>query len=473
MKYKSLSKMRMLEIKRNGYTYCYSEKYQMFNYIPSIGREDWICFLKQHGYFNSETIKFQTEYAVDKIKMNLANLRQLLIEVTDACNLQCKYCGYGDLYANYDKRIAKRQKFENVKLLIDHLSNLWKSEYNTSYNKEITIGFYGGEPLLNMHLIKEVITYLESFQNFGVSFSYNMTTNCMLLDKYMDYLVEKNFRLLFSLDGNEYNSGYRVDKQGRGSFARVFSNIRQLQLSYPDFFDKNVNFNAVLHNRNSVEEIFTFVKQEFGKIPRVAELNTNGLSEKGREELKRMFCSRYESFDNASEGFKKQKNVMLEDSASTFFHTFVRNFCGNYYNSYVDLFDSEENDEITYIPTGTCRPFERKLFLTVNGKILPCEKIGQNHVLGFLKNGVLNLDYDKVSSYYHDQYEKIIKICKTCFHRRSCGQCMFLLDEKDGKLICGGYMGKHVSEDYFASYLSYAEKHPSLYESVMSAISMD
>ena len=33
-------------------------------------------------------------------------------------------------------------------------------------------------------------------------------------------------------------------------------------------------------------------------------------------------------------------------------------------------------------PTVTCRPFERKLFLTVRGKILPCEKIGQEHAIG-------------------------------------------------------------------------------------------
>ena len=41
--------------------------------------------------------------------------------------------------------------------------------------------------------------------------------------------------------------------------------------------------------------------------------------------------------------------------------------------------------EDRYIPTGTCRPFERKLFLTVRGKILPCEKIGQEHAIGYLK----------------------------------------------------------------------------------------
>lgn len=425
----------------------------------------------EDSFFLKDEITFKTDYSPDAIKMNLANLRQLLIEVTDACNLQCKYCGYGDLYANYDKRDAKLQQFANVKLLIDHLCELWKSEYNTSYNKNIIVGFYGGEPLMNMRLIKEIIVYLESLQDINVTFSYNMTTNGVLLDKYMDFLVEKNFKLLFSLDGNEYNSGYRIDKQGKGSFSKVFSNIKLMQSTYPNFFDKNVNFNAVLHDRNSVEDVFAFIKKEFAKTPRVAELNTNGVSEKGKEEFKRMFNSKYESFDKASDAFKSQEENRMEDSASTFFHTFVRDFTGNYYNSYIDLFDSE--DSTTYIPTGTCRPFERKIFLTVNGKILPCEKMGQNHVLGILKDGVLDLDYEKVGAYYHDLYEKVIKNCKTCFLQKACGQCMFLLEEKDGKLFCPGYMGKNKSVDYFARYLSFAEEHPDLYESVMSTIAVD
>lgn len=41
---------------------------------------------------------------VDDIKYQLANLRQLTFEVTDVCNLCCKYCAYGEFYNDYDKR---------------------------------------------------------------------------------------------------------------------------------------------------------------------------------------------------------------------------------------------------------------------------------------------------------------------------------------------------------------------------------
>ena len=41
---------------------------------------------------------------------NLLNLSHLIFEVTDACNLRCKYCGYADLYKGYDKRANFRGK---------------------------------------------------------------------------------------------------------------------------------------------------------------------------------------------------------------------------------------------------------------------------------------------------------------------------------------------------------------------------
>ena len=120
-----------------------------------------------------------------------------------------------------------------------------------------------------MKLIRETITYVEGLHIANLKFDYNMTTNAMLLDRCMDYLVEKDFTLLISLDGDEYQSGYRVDKHGKSSFARVAGNIQKLKDTYPEFFEKNVRFNAVLHDRNSVEECYKSIYGLFGKKPRV------------------------------------------------------------------------------------------------------------------------------------------------------------------------------------------------------------
>ena len=141
----------------------------------------------------------------------------MVFEVTDKCNLKCKYCGYAELYDGYDERAGKDLSFAKAKTVIDHLVKIWKDIYSPSVVFPVVIGFYGGEPLMNVPLIKEIIDYIENIANTGKKFSYNMTTNAMLLDKHMDFLVAKDFRLLISLDGDETGQSYRVDHAGNNS----------------------------------------------------------------------------------------------------------------------------------------------------------------------------------------------------------------------------------------------------------------
>lgn len=56
-----------------------------------------------------------------------------------------------------------------------------------------------------------------------------MTTNGVLLNKYMDFLVSNDFSLLISLDGDEFNNSYRNNKLGRNSFSHVTDNIDKLK----------------------------------------------------------------------------------------------------------------------------------------------------------------------------------------------------------------------------------------------------
>lgn len=463
--------------------YAYSDKLKYFIAVPSglkdaLEKEDnevedyyarKVRFLHDSHFFEEEPVTFQTECTEESIKQNLACLRQLLIEVTDSCNLQCKYCGYGEFYSNHDRRNTCNQTFGNVKILIDHLAELWSSDYNTSYQNKVYIGFYGGEPLLNIKLIQESVEYVESLRIKNLNFRFNMTTNAVLLDRYMDYLVEKDFNLLISLDGNMYNNSYRVDKHGKASFNKVRGNVLRLKDSYPDFFEKEVNFNVVLHDRNSVQSCLYYIQEEFGKIPRLSELNTNGIAPEKLDEFVEMFNPQFISFNEA---LKHDPNIKekfkMEDSASLSYHTMIMHYGGNRYQNYISLFDSPKGKR--YLPTGTCKPFERKLFLTVNGKILPCERIGQEHVLAWLKDGKLEMDYAAIARYYSSMYEMVIKNCTHCVLKKHCGQCMMLLKEKDGKLTCPQIQGEAYLQKRFSDFLSYAEQNPGDYERLLSSL---
>jgi uncharacterized protein len=55
------------------------------------------------------------------ISYQLSNLRQIVFEVTDACNLKCKYCAYGEFYSDYDKRENKSLSIDSAITLLDYL----------------------------------------------------------------------------------------------------------------------------------------------------------------------------------------------------------------------------------------------------------------------------------------------------------------------------------------------------------------
>ena len=241
-----------------------------------------------------------TEYIRPRHITNaLANLPQLVFEVTDACNLNCKYCAYGDLYEDYDKRQNKKMSFDTARRLIDYLFPFWVSQQNTSSKSILYISFYGGEPLMNMGLIKKIVEYTHSLHIPHRHLKFSMTTNAILLEHHMEYLVEKDFSLLISLDGNKKNNSYRVDHRGESSFEKVIRNIDLLAKKHPNYFQKNVNFNSVLQNRSSVEEIYTFIKKRYNKIPNISDLNNIGIKKEKQEEFNSMFLSYKESLDSS------------------------------------------------------------------------------------------------------------------------------------------------------------------------------
>ena len=92
-----------------------------------------------------------------QIIYNLLNLKQLVFEVTDSCNLNCKYCGYSDLYVGYDERKNNYLNVAVSKTVIDYLVDIWRENLLEDMVKPLTIGFYGGEPLLNMKFIKDTV----------------------------------------------------------------------------------------------------------------------------------------------------------------------------------------------------------------------------------------------------------------------------------------------------------------------------
>lgn len=466
---------------QSGNKYLYSPRNSSFYFVPPAMEKEMqdlkgeesdfykqkIEFWKKHGVFDTVKPQFTTHIEPEKIKRSVANLRQIVIEVTDGCNLDCKYCGYGKYYNNYDERTGKKQTFQNVRLLLDYLIEIWRSDLNVSYLNTVSIGFYGGEPLLNFPLIQETIEYLESLDLKHIHFVYNMTTNGVLLHKYMDFIAKKDFRLLISLDGNEAHNLYRITKKGENSFQTVFKNIKLLQDTYPDYFESGVNFNAVLHKHNPENDVIEFFKNNFNKTIQISQLSVNGIiPEKEEDFYQNLFQQRQTWFDKTKNKKTSTKIEELAENISVMqFASFINTYCGNTIGEYLELF--ENGTQKYYLPTGSCFPFERKIFITVNGKILPCERMGQNLSLATVKDNKIKIDYSHISDVYSDKYNRIIKHCNNCAIWKNCGQCVFLnIGIKAGNK-CPSFISWKNANTYFSKLLSFAEKHKNLYEKLL------
>ena len=403
----------------------------------------------------------------EDIRRNLVNLTQLVFEVTDDCNLSCVYCAYGNLYCDYDKREKKYMQLRDVRLLIDHLAEVWQSSMSEAAVPETFIGFYGGEPLLNMVFIKEVINYIESL-GLNRKFRYSLTTNAVLLDKHMHYLVEKDFSLLISLDGDEYANGYRVNLCGLNPHKGVLQNIKILRDEYPDYYKRQVNFNSVLHNRNDVETVIDFFKKEFSKTPELSELSTTGINPANRSLFEKMYNNMSDSFRQSDKYDKLVDDAFIQCPEVYSVLRFVEVESKNVYDSYEQLLPKSNND---FVPTGTCIPFSRKMFVTVNGKILPCERVSHAYYLGKVSRDEICLDFQKIAEKHNEYLNKILRCCETCACVSCCLKCVYQIDRLEtDNIACEKHMTRIESETYNNNCYRYLRSKSGLYSKLLDVI---
>lgn len=200
-----------------------------------------------------------------------------------------------------------------------------------------------------------------------------MTTNAIYLRKYLDLILKYNFLLTISLDGAEENDAYRSFPNRKPSFKIVYDTLKYIQNYHPDYFRDCIRFNSVIHNLNNQQEIFSFIHQEFGKIPFFSTISRTGVKPEKKEEFENLIRPKPM---NKNEKLTKEilKTLDLGSDEANMLQSFIFHYCGNVYESYNDLLI--KNNEVEHLPTSTCMPFSRRIFMTVNNKIFPCERIG-------------------------------------------------------------------------------------------------
>ena len=303
--------------------------------------------------------EFEVKYPFSKeelTEMFNGKIKSITLALTEQCNLRCKYCGYMPKYLDHDyhlKEMPKEIAFRAIDFLMKN-----------SYESDVcNIGFYGGEPLLRLDLIKECIAYVKERYPFRQP-TYNITTNATLLDnKVAAFLVDNDIKITLSLDGPEKEQNkYRVDGSNKASYDKAYQNIQELCRKYPKYFKESVNYNVVLYNGAS--------KKLFESLDNLWKLDVT---------LVDLFETEYfRKVRDESDGEDKEEQFDAE--AYDFAYRNMLTNMKKYYNAFNT---SEISNAI--LPGGFCIPGVRKNFVTTDGKIIVCEKVLGFHLLSHIQ----------------------------------------------------------------------------------------
>lgn len=190
------------------------------------------------------------------IRIESFPLTTIVLNVNTGCNLACSYCYKEDLDTPAKGR---RMSYETAVKSIDLL--LRESPDRDSYN----IVFFGGEPLSNLPLIREVVTYAEPrFAEAGKTVNFTLTTNATLLtEEIVDWLDAHRFGLTVSMDGPKaLHDRHRKTLGGKGSYDVVAAKVRMLLARYRS---RPVGARVTLTaGVTAVETIWDHLKNELG-----------------------------------------------------------------------------------------------------------------------------------------------------------------------------------------------------------------
>lgn len=158
----------------------------------------------------------------DAIKNKEPVLKAMCLHVVHDCNLKCKYCfasqgDFGGHKAYMTKEVGKKA----LKYLVE----------NSGSRKALEVDFFGGEPLMDFPLIKELVKYgNEIAEENGKYFRFTITTNGVLLnDEIIDYINENMHNVVLSLDGRkEVNDEMRPTLNDKGSYDIIVPKYQKL-----------------------------------------------------------------------------------------------------------------------------------------------------------------------------------------------------------------------------------------------------
>ena len=175
--------------------------------------------LKEQGVLFTEDI--YEEY-IDNFKNHPTVVKALCLHIAHDCNLACKYCFAEE--GEYHGRRAL-MSFEVGKKALDFLVK------NSGTRKNLEVDFFGGEPLMNFEVVKQLVEYGRSLEEANnKKFRFTLTTNGVLLnDDIIEFANKEMANVVLSVDGRkEIHDMMRPTRNGKGSYDIIMPKFKQV-----------------------------------------------------------------------------------------------------------------------------------------------------------------------------------------------------------------------------------------------------
>ena len=186
-------------------------------------------------------------------------VKAMCLNIAHDCQLRCKYCfaSTGDFGKG-----RKLMSLETGKHAIDFLLE------NSGDRPNLELDFFGGEPLMNFNVVKQIVEYARSREKeYNKKFRFTITTNGLLLDDdKIDFINKEMSNVVLSIDGRkEVNDYFRVLPNGQGCYDMIMPKYKKLVEGRGD---KEYYVRGTFTNRNKdfSNDVFALYEAGFDQI---------------------------------------------------------------------------------------------------------------------------------------------------------------------------------------------------------------
>ncbi len=190
-------------------------------------------------------------------------VKALCLHIAHACNLNCSYC-----FASQGKYHGDRalMSFDVGKRALDFLVENSGSRHN------LEVDFFGGEPLMNFQVVKDLVAYARSIEKEkGKNFRFTLTTNGVLVDDdVINFANRECVNVVLSLDGRkEVHDRYRVDYAGNGSWEKIVPKFQKFveARGHKDYYMRGTFTHANPDFLNDIKTMFDLGFSELSMEP--------------------------------------------------------------------------------------------------------------------------------------------------------------------------------------------------------------